>query len=194
VQDPILEKLPEFEVPKLTVPEGVTRVPESVSVTVAAHVVGALTTIGFGVHDTNEDVVRVPVDINAEPMLGAWSGSPPQLPTRVMLPVLPTLGVKVREHVTLAPLPLNGQDPDDEKVPGRLETRLTDPVGVIAVPLLTSATVTRHEVAVFTWTDVGAHETDTRVERCPTPRVNDCPLELADVACAESPEYAAPIS
>ncbi|MDA4127844.1 MAG: hypothetical protein OK422_00030 [Thaumarchaeota archaeon] len=193
VQDPELENVPELALAKLTVPVGLIVVPESVSATVAMHVLGALTTIGLGVQFTDEEVVLVPVDTEADALLAAWSVSPPQLPLIVMLPVLPVLGVKVREQPTLAPPPLKVQVPDEENIPGLLEVKLTDPDGVIAVPLFASETVAAHVVALFTWTEPGTHKIDTVVERCPTPTGIDCAPELTEVEWAASPAYDAPI-
>lgn len=52
-------KEPEAELPKLTEPEGVTKVPTSLSVTVAVQVVGAFTGTVAGMQTTLVEVVRL---------------------------------------------------------------------------------------------------------------------------------------
>ena len=68
---------------------------------------------------------------------------------------------------------------DDElKVPAPLEVKLTDPVGVIAVPSAeVSVTVTVQVVAWLTTTEAGVHDTLVEVVRGLTVRVK-VPEEL----------------
>src|SRR5207245_4664337 len=61
---------------KVTVPSGGVCVPLSMSVTVAVHVVGWSTTMGFGVQFTVVEVVRRLTVRLKKPVLVSWLGSP----------------------------------------------------------------------------------------------------------------------
>ncbi|HEV8340112.1 MAG TPA: hypothetical protein VGR25_10725 [bacterium] len=61
------------------------------------------------------------------------------------------------------------------KVPDALLPQLTDPVGVLAVPVLLSVTVAVHVLGALTGTEAGAQLTAVVVERVVAVRLN-CPL------------------
>ncbi len=70
-------KLPEALLVKVTVPVGVLVVPDEVSETVAAQVVGAFTTTGLVEQLTVAEVERLLTDKLKVPELLLWSVSPP---------------------------------------------------------------------------------------------------------------------
>lgn len=163
----------------VTVPVGVSDVPESVSLTVAVHVEPALTGSLAGTHPALVDVVRVVAVTLAVPELVLWSASPPYAALGVCPPTLPAAGVYDTEQL-----------PDDStqlvglNVPlPALSDQVTVPPGVAVVPVSLSVTIAVHVVAALTGVEVGVQLAAVLVARVVA--VTVVVAELGE--CVESP-------
>ena len=120
----------------VTVPVGVVTPDVDVSVTVAVHVVGWLTTIVVGEQATVVVVWGWNTVNVVDPLLPLWFASPPYVAVTVVVPS--TEPVSETEHDADVPVPASVHVP--------LGVNVTVPVGVLAVPSSLSVTVAVHVV------------------------------------------------